>query len=158
MVCENATAPLDLDSSQANQCAIQCSLNFNYPTIHTTSISNSDGNDGGKLSVVLQQPDSPCVTFNTAQYIPVELHLFTPGLHTFSGGDPPQAELIIEHIGQVPQPTTTLLICVPIYVSSLDNNEALDSIVEQARTTVPTAGTDSSAGTVSYTHLRAHET
>lgn len=145
MVCENATAPLDLDSSQANQCAIQCSLSFSYPDIHTEEISNEEDGDGGKLSVILQQPDNPCVTFNTTQYTPYQILLYTPALHSFSGVRP-QAELIVEHVGEAPQAGTSLFICVPISVSNLDNNDSLDSIVQQARAIAPSPGSSGSTG------------
>ena len=152
MVCDNATAPLDLDTSQANQCAIQCSLSFTYPDIHTTEIANEQGSDGGKLSITLQQPDSPCVTFNTTQYTPYQIHIYTPALHSFSGTRP-DAELIVEHVGEAPQAGTSLFICVPITVSNLDNNDSVDSIVQQARAIAPSPG---SSGTTGLTlHLQS---
>lgn len=131
-----ATAPIDLTKNTNGVCNLKCSYSFNYAP---TSLQIT--NQGTYLSFKVDNTTAPPVIYNDQNYFVQEVRLYTPSLHTYSGGNHADAELIIVHSNMIS--TKNLLVCIPIVQSSTstsDSSTFFDLIMIQLQKTANRIG------------------
>jgi carbonic anhydrase len=140
MSCSNATAPIDINTSNVvGKCDYKCEYSFHY-----NDSSCIATNRGDYISVSYDSSSSPPVTYNSSSYDVKEIRIYTPSLHSYMGNKT-DGEIIIVHdsaSGAYP-----LLVCVPIkvsntgsiganYVSNIVNTVAQNAPADGEQTTV----------------------
>lgn len=135
MSCSNATAPIDINSSNVvGKCDYKCQYRFHY-----NDSSCIATNRGDYVSISYDKSSSPPVTYNSSAYDVKEIRIYTPSLHSYMGNKT-DAEAIIVHdsaSGALP-----LLVCVPIKVSNTGSTGAnyLSNIVTALSQNAPANG------------------
>ena len=131
-----ATAPIDLTKNTDGVCKLKCSYSFNYAP---TSLQIT--NQGNYLSFKVDNTTAPPVIYNDQNYTVQEVRLYQPSLHTYSGGEHADAELIILHSNMIN--TRNLLVCVPVVKSSTstaDSANFFDLIMTEVQRTANSRG------------------
>lgn len=127
MTCESATAPINIVSSQANECKGKCDYSYFYQ-----NTSGSVKNYNQEYILINLQDDS-ITTFNSKSYQLEEIRLYSPSLHLY-GGEKSQGELMIIH-KNVNGPDK-LIVSIPIILggnlsqSSNDLKQIIDIVSE----------------------------
>jgi len=120
----SCTAPINIVRKEADKCSLKCLLWYNYGNSSCTVTNNSD-------SLLVNYDGSSDVMFNSKQYVPKDIRIYKPSIHTFDG-QYADAELVITHTSDY----GGLIVCVPI-VSSQNTNAStgtnvLDDIIDNA--------------------------
>lgn len=131
MACSSSTAPINISSTgYTDDCYLKCEYKYNYPRSPATTISNN----GNYLALSY---DKVKIVYNNNDLRAQNIRIYSPSIHTFNGIKA-DAEMIIKHVGM----GQSLLVCIPIQISSSTNNasKTLDFLITQAASRVPAAG------------------
>jgi hypothetical protein len=131
----SCTAPIDIPTSQ----------NVNTITGTFNCIYDADMLSGQSVTLAadLSHLTIPCgasrnnskVSFYTAgTYVPTEIRIYKPSLHTYNGA-PADAELLIVHSAvQQNRGSDGLIVSVPISIGSASGTSGLDAVIQAANT------------------------
>ena len=131
MTCTSSTAPINISSTDyTDDCSLKCLLRYNYPRVPATTIQN----EGNHLAVSY---DKVKVNYNNNDLRVEGIRIYTPSLHTYNGVHA-DGEMIITHMDM----GISLLVCIPIVISSAKNNASknLQYIISQAASRTPNVG------------------
>ena len=132
MSCPNATAPIDIVRSIADECDLKCDYSFKYPMTSVTA-----DNKGDFIRLSFDPEKEPSVRFNNAKYNCQEARIYQPSLHTFAGKHS-IGEMVIVH--QSDTTAQTLLVCVPIVEDPASKGSTIDALMTQIAAGAPRAG------------------
>ena len=130
------TAPIDLTKNTDGICNLKCSYSFTYAPTNLRI-----ANKGSYLSFKVDDSMTPPVIYNDQNYTVQEVRLYHPSLHTYSGGNHADAELIIVHTNTLN--TKSMLVCVPIVKSSTTTADCaifFDMILTEVQRTANSIG------------------
>ena len=142
MSCPDATAPINIVPTIADECDLKCDYSYNY---NTTSIIAD--NKGSFIRLGFDPDNVPPVSFNKVKYTTQEARIYQPSLHTFSGKHT-AGELVIVH--QSDTTAQTLLVCVPIIGDSNSKGSILDALITQVANGAPREGSRTSVSIPSF--------
>jgi len=131
MTCVSSTAPINISSKgYTDDCSLKCLYKYDYSSIPSTTITN----EGNYLAVSY---DKVNINYNNNKLQVQGIRIYTPSLHTFNGVRA-DGEMVITHMGM----GTSLLVCIPIVVSSNKTvaSQSLEFLVSQAVSRTPNAG------------------
>ena len=133
--CNNSTAPINISSASVKaDCSSKCNYIHDYPKskclVH---------NKGGYLSIEHSLTQTSPVKYNSAEMDVVDIRIYTPSLHTYSGKQE-AGEIIINHRGV--NSNSNMLVCIPIKKSdeTSTSTQLLKSIVDFSASSAPNAG------------------
>ena len=132
MSCPNATAPIDIIKTLADECDLKCDYSYDYPK---TSISAQ--NKGDYIRLAFDPQNVAPVRFNKVKYNCIDARIYQPSLHRFGGKQTP-AELVINHKSDTT--AQTLLVCIPIIEDPNNKAGTLDALITQIASTAPRTG------------------
>jgi carbonic anhydrase len=135
MSCPNATAPIDINTSNVvGKCDYKCEYSFQYNDSSCIVTNRSD-----YISIAYDSSSSPPVTYNSSAYDVKEIRIYSPSLHSYMGNKT-DGEAIIVHDSASGAPP--LLVCVPIKVSNTGSvgSNYLSSIVNTLAKNAPADG------------------
>jgi carbonic anhydrase len=133
------TAPLNIikNTQNGNTCKLKCAYNFQYAPTNLQLL-----NQGSYLAMQVDNVNQPPVVYNDENYVVSEVRLYQPSIHTYGTNKVhASAELIIIHTNN--QSAESMLVCVPIMVSTVTNTEAsslFDMILAEVIRTAPNKG------------------
>lgn len=134
MSCPNATAPIDIIKSLADECDLKCDYSYNYPNTSVTA-----QNKGDYIRLAFDPQNVAPVRFNKVKYNCLDARIYQPSLHTFGGKHTP-AEIVINHKSDTT--AQTLLVCIPIIEDPNNKAGTLDALITQIAGSAPRANSD----------------
>ena len=140
----SCTAPIDIPTSQ-NMNTISGTFNCMYDANMLSGQSVTLATDLSHLTIPCgASRNNSKVSFYTAgTYIPTEIRIYKPSLHTYNGA-PADAELLIVHSAvQQNRGSDGLIVSVPISIGGGSGTSGLDAVIQAANTL--------NAGTVALT-------
>lgn len=140
----SCTAPIDIPTSQ-NVNTISGTFNCMYDANMLSGQSVTLATDLSHLTIPCgASRNNSKVSFYTAgTYIPTEIRIYKPSLHTYNGA-PADAELLIVHSAvQQNRGSDGLIVSVPISIGGGSGTSGLDAVIQAANTL--------NAGTVALT-------
>lgn len=135
MSCPNATAPIDINTSNVvGKCDYKCEYSFHY-----NDSSCIATNRGDYISVSYDSSSSPPVTYNSSAYDVREIRIYSPSLHSYMGNKTDGEAIIVHESASGAYP---LLVCVPIKVTNTGSIGAnyLSNIVTTVAQNAPADG------------------
>ena len=142
----NATAPIDI-STNANTNPIKVgSFICSYDPDMCAGASVSMSEDLVYLSIKCNSSnDSKVVFYGGGSYIPTEIRIYAPSLHTYNGSHT-DAEMLIVHSPGSNASSSGLIVSVPISITSNGQSADMSAIFQAANTINPgTISVNSSA-------------
>lgn len=133
MSCPNATAPINIVKTIADECDLKCDYSHNYPT--TSVIAD---NKGDYIRLAFDPEKEAPTSFNKVKYSCQEARIYQPSLHTFAGKHAP-AEIVIVH--QSDTTAQTLLVCIPIILDANSKGGLVDALITQIASGAASLGT-----------------
>lgn len=135
MSCSNATAPIDINTSNVvGKCDYKCEYSFHY-----NDSSCIATNRGDYISVSYDSSSSPPVTYNSSAYDVKEIRIYSPSLHSYMGNKTDGEAIIVHESASGAYP---LLVCVPIKISNTGSigSNYLSNIVTTVAQNAPADG------------------
>jgi carbonic anhydrase len=135
MSCPNATAPIDINTSNVvGKCDYKCEYSFHY-----NDSSCIATNRGDYISVSYDSSSSPPVTYNSSAYDVKEIRIYSPSLHSYMGNKTDGEAIIVHESASGAYP---LLVCVPIKISNTGSvgSNYLSNIVTTVAQNAPADG------------------
>jgi len=133
--CNTSTAPINISSASVKaDCSSKCNYIYDYPK--SKCLVN---NKGGYLSIQYSSSQTPPVKYNSDEMEVVDIRIYTPSLHTYSGKQE-AGEIIINHRGV--SGNSNLFVCIPIKKSdeTSTSTQLLQSIVDFTASSAPNDG------------------
>ena len=144
--CNNSTAPINISSASVKaECSSKCNYIHDYPKskclVH---------NKGGYLSIEHSSTQIPPVKYNSDEMEVVEIRIYTPSLHTYSGKQE-AGEIIINHRGI--NSNSNMFVCIPIKKSdeSSTSTQLLQSIIKFTSSSAPNDGESVNVNLTNFT-------
>lgn len=135
MSCSDA--PINI-TSPAGTCELKCEYNFDYKDSNVV-VTNA----GSYLKLSYDLASSPQVKYNSENYNPREIRLYSPSIHKYQG-QPADAELLIVHSSG----SKNLIVSVPITQSRTTSRTAkfLDQLTNYVANFASSSGDTASMG------------
>jgi len=145
-----ATAPIDLPTSGGAN-PISGTFNCVYDADMCSGASVTVSDDRSHLSVNCRGGSNSDVSFYGTVYIPTEIRIYAPSLHTYNGSRA-DAEILIVHAPGSNAKTTGLIVSVPVSLAGSDAsaNSDLTAIIQAANTVNPSTLTLNASAPINY--------
>ena len=129
-----ATAPIDIPTGSNNVNSIKGKFNLVYAPDMCASSSLTISNDRTYLSLSCSSSGS-AISFYGTPYVPSEIRIYSPSLHTYNGANA-DAEILIVHMpGSGSTSTDGLIVSIPVSLSgSASGNMDLAAIIQASGT------------------------
>ena len=148
----NATAPIDLPT-KGNVNPISGTFNCIYDVDMCSGAPVTVSDDRSHLSIKCSGGSKSTILFYGRVYVPTEIRIYAPSLHTYNG-DRANAEILVVHTPGASSGsntnTTGLIVSVPVSLSGSGNPD-LAAIFKAANTINPSTLTLNASAPINYT-------
>ena len=128
-----ATAPIDIPTKSNNTNPIKGTFNCVYDPDLCSGASVTISSDRAHLSINCSSGSKSTISFYGKPYVPTEIRIYAPSLHTYSGS-PADAEIMIVHSpgSNANSDSDGLIVSVPVTLSSSGSSSDLAAIIQAA--------------------------
>lgn len=129
-----STAPIDIPTGSANVNPIKGKFNLVYSPDMCAGSSLTISNDRTYLSLSCSSSGS-AISFYGTPYVPSEIRIYSPSLHTYNGANADAEILIVHTPGSGSKSSDGLIVSVPVSLSgSGSGNVDIASIIQASNT------------------------
>lgn len=129
----NATAPIDIPTSATSATINPIAITFNcvYDTNMCSGAALTISQDLSHASISCNGSSASTISFSGIQYVPTEIRIYAPSLHTYNGATS-AAEMLIVHSPSANSANSTngstpgLIVSIPIQIASASSSANSD--------------------------------